>query len=319
MNTVEAMPLNVNLKGQDFLTLANFSTETIQSLLANEKKIKNLHLRGKSYTPLQGKILGMIFEKPSTRTRVSFEAGMLQLGGHAIYLNSHDMQLGRGETIEDTAKVLSQYVDAIMIRTFSHDIIEKLAAHATIPIINGLTDMFHPCQAMADLLTILEQKGTFKGLKLVYVGDGNNVSHSLMLASAKVGMDCVIACPKGFEPDESVIKLAKSIASENGSTIKITNDPLSGVTGADIIYTDVWTSMGHEEDEGKIKYFKEYQVNEKLVMNAKKDYLFMHCLPAHRELEVTKEVIDGPNSVVFQQAGNRLHIQKAILTEILKK
>lgn len=305
-----------NLKGHHLLTLADYSPEVIKGLVEKAYIMKNTdHLEE---APLKGKILGMIFEKSSTRTRVSFEAGMLQLGGHALYLNSQDMQLGRGETIADTAKVLSNYVDAIMIRTFSHDIIEELAEHATIPVINGLTDLYHPCQALADLLTIKEIKGTIEGIKCVYVGDGNNVAHSLMIAAAKVGMDMTIACPKGYEPDESVVKIAKGFAAESGAAIDVEHDVNKAVKGADVIYTDVWTSMGQEEEnEWRLQAFKDYQVNAALVQQAKDDYLFLHCLPAHRGEEVSAEVIDGDHSAVFQQAGNRLHAQKALLSELL--
>ncbi|MEC1155559.1 ornithine carbamoyltransferase [Cytobacillus horneckiae] len=305
-----------NLKGHHLLTLADYSPEVIKGLVEKAYIMKNTdHLEE---APLKGKILGMIFEKSSTRTRVSFEAGMLQLGGHALYLNSQDMQLGRGETIADTAKVLSNYVDAIMIRTFSHDIIEELAEHATIPVINGLTDLYHPCQALADLLTIKEIKGTIEGIKCVYVGDGNNVAHSLMIAAAKVGMDMTIACPKGYEPDEYVVKIAKGFAAESGAAIVVEHDVNKAVKGADVIYTDVWTSMGQEEEnEWRLQAFKDYQVNAALVQQAKDDYLFLHCLPAHRGEEVSAEVIDGDHSAVFQQAGNRLHAQKALLSELL--
>lgn len=308
----------VDLKGQDLLTLANLSADTIQTLIEKAVEIKKAKLAGEIFHPLQGKTLGMIFEKPSTRTRVSFEAGMYQLGGQALYLNSQDLQLGRGETIADTAQVLSEYLDAIMIRTFSHSIVEELAQYASIPVINGLTDMFHPCQALADLLTIYEHKGKFKGGKLVYVGDGNNVAHSLMIASAKMGMDFAIACPAGYEPNQEVLKLTEQIASKSGSLITVTNDPILAVSGADFVYTDVWTSMGQEKENAKrLADFNGYQVNEELVAHANKEYLFMHCLPAHRGEEVSAGVMDGKNSVVFQQAGNRLHAQKALLTMIL--
>lgn len=308
----------LNIKGQDFLTLADYSPEVIKGLLDKAKQLKEAHLQGEASSPLKGKVLGMIFEKSSTRTRVSFEAGMLQLGGHALYLNSQDLQLGRGESIADTARVLSQYVDAIMIRTFSHDKIEELAHHASIPVINGLTDLYHPCQALADLLTIQEKKGILKGQKLVYVGDGNNVAHSLMIASAKVGVNITIACPEGYEPDSGVVKLSKEFAEQNGAEVKVSHDSLEAVKDADAIYTDVWTSMGQEaENEQRLNDFAKYQVNEYLVQKAKKDFVFLHCLPAHRGEEVTAGVIDGSNSAVFQQAGNRLHVQKAILSEIL--
>lgn len=310
---------DLNLKGKDLLTLADYSKETILELINKAKTMKEAHLKGDIITPLKGKTLGMIFEKSSTRTRVSFEAGMLQLGGHALYLNSRDLQIGRGETISDTAKVLSQYVDAIMIRTFSHNIVEELAEHATIPIINGLTDLYHPCQALADLLTLLEVKGTLQGLKLAYIGDGNNVAHSLLIACSKVGIDISIATPKNYEVDAKVAELASAFAKASGSKIVLTNNPVEAVQQADVIYSDVWTSMGQEEEnEQRLKDFQGFQINTELVKHAKADYIFLHCLPAHREEEVTTEIIDGGHSYVFQQAGNRLHAQKALLVEILK-
>ncbi|MDQ0268759.1 ornithine carbamoyltransferase [Cytobacillus purgationiresistens] len=316
MITAAICEKKLNIRGQDLLTLADYSPEVIKGLVEKAYQMKNNNHQDEE--PLKGKILGMIFEKSSTRTRVSFEAGMLQLGGHALYLNSQDMQLGRGETIADTAKVLSNYVDAIMIRTFSHDIIEELAEHATIPVINGLTDLYHPCQALADLLTIKEIKGKLEGVKCVYVGDGNNVAHSLMIGAAKVGMNMTVACPKGYEPEESVVKLAKGFAAVSGAEIKVENDVNLAVQNADVIYTDVWTSMGQEtENELRLSVFKDYQVNETLVQHANEDYLFLHCLPAHRGEEVSAEVIDGIHSAVFQQAGNRMHAQKALLSELL--
>ncbi|PKG25519.1 ornithine carbamoyltransferase [Niallia nealsonii] len=309
---------NTSLKGKDLLTLADVAPETILNLLNKAQEIKQAKLEGEEYAPLKGKTLGMIFEKSSTRTRVSFEAGMLQLGGHALYLNSRDLQIGRGEPISDTAKVLSEYLDAIMIRTFSHDTVIELAEHASIPVINGLTDLYHPCQALADLLTILEVKGTLKGLKLAYIGDGNNVAHSLLIACAKVGIDIAIATPENYEANKEVVEKAKSFASVSGSTICLTINPIEAVANADIIYSDVWTSMGQEEEnEQRLKDFQGFQINSELVKHAKDDYMFLHCLPAHREEEVTAEIIDGSNSYIFQQAGNRLHAQKALLVEIL--
>ena len=303
---------------KDFLTLRDLSTETILNLLESAEKIKDKLKAGVEYTPLKGKTLGMIFEKSSTRTRVSFEVGMLQLGGHALFLSSNDIQIGRGETISDTAKVLSEYIDGIMIRTFGHDKIEELANAATIPVINGLTDTYHPCQALADLLTIKEIKGSLKGLKLAYIGDGNNVVHSLMLACAKTGIDISIASPKGYEPNAEIVKFAKQAAEIQGSKVLVTQSPIDAITDADIVYADVWTSMGYEQENiTRLEVFKPYQINGELVKHAKPDYLFMHCLPAHRGEEVTGEIIDGPNSVVFQQAGNRLHAQKAVLVDLL--
>lgn len=313
------MTLHHNILEGNFLTLVDVSPEKIMMLLENGKKLKNMRENGEVYEPLKGKVLGMIFEKPSTRTRVSFEAGMYQLGGNAIFLNKEDTQIGRGEIISDTASVLSEFVDGIMIRTFGHEIIEELAEHATIPVINGLTDKYHPCQALADMLTIQEHKGDLKGLKFVYVGDGNNVAHSLMIACAKLGMHCVIACPKGYEPAADVLEMAQKIAVDTNAKIEVMHDPVAAVTNADAIYTDVWLSMGDTAGAEKLEKFKPFQVNEELVKHAKEDYLFMHCLPAERELEVSAAVIDGKNSVVFQQAGNRLYAQKAVLVDVMAK
>lgn len=318
---IQTNTLSTELKGKDFLRIIDFSSETIKSLLDIAIKLKSEKLAGIDHgKPLEGKILGMIFEKSSTRTRVSFEAGMVQLGGYAINMNSKDLQIGRGEPLPDTAKCLSHYIDAIMIRTHSHSIIEELAEHASIPVINGLTDLYHPCQALADLQTIYEQKGELKGLKVAYIGDGNNVSHSLIIACVKLGVDVAFASPKGYEMNAMILEAAYEAAAESGAKIEITNDPVQAVTNADVIYTDVWTSMGFEEENAiRLEAFKGFQVNDELVKHAKSDYIFMHCLPAHREEEVSASVIDGPNSVVFEQAGNRLHAQKALLLEILKK
>ncbi|MBP2241151.1 ornithine carbamoyltransferase [Cytobacillus eiseniae] len=318
MISLEVTEQHLNLKGKHFLTLADLSPESIKGLLAKALKMKKSFTLGEETNVLKGNILGMIFEKPSTRTRASFEAGMLQLGGHALYLNSNDLQLGRGESIADTAKVLSQYVDAIMIRTFSHQTLEELSAHASVPVINGLTNLYHPCQALADLLTIYEKKGGWAGQKLCYIGDGNNVAHSLMIASAKTGMDITVACPRGYEPDPAIIKLAEGFSKASGSKVAISNHPIEAVENADIIYTDVWTSMGQEEEnEKRLREFSGFQVNEHLVQYGKSDFVFLHCLPAHRGVEVEGAVIDGPHSAIFQQAGNRLHVQKALLSEIL--
>lgn len=311
--------LHIDLKGRDLLTLADLEQQEILDLLDKAVALKEKTLKKEFDQPLKGKILGMIFDKSSTRTRVSFEVGMIQLGGSALYLNGNDLQLGRGETVADTAQVLSQYLDGIMIRTFSHKSVEELADHADIPVINGLTDLYHPCQALADLLTIYEKKGKLKGLKLAYIGDGNNVAHSLMIACTKVGMDVCIASPQGYFPDESITALCEDFAKQSEANMLITESPQEAVNGADIIYTDVWTSMGQEnENEQRLNDFYDFQVNDGLLKGANEDYLFMHCLPAHRGEEVTAEVIDGQHSVVFEQAGNRLHAQKALLVEILK-
>jgi ornithine carbamoyltransferase len=309
-------PLSTTSIKKDFLTLLDYSTKEIIDLLNLARDLKN---QGPSAPPLlKGKILGMIFEKSSTRTRVSFEAAMLKLGGHAIHLSTRDIQMGRGESVSDTAKVLSGYLDGLMIRTFHQSTVEELAQNSSIPVINGLTDDFHPCQALADLLTILEYKGSFKEKKVAYIGDGNNVAHSLMIASAKVGMDCTIITPKNYEPKKEIVAYAKEIAKQTGAIVEITNDPISGVKNSDVIYTDVWASMGQEsEAEERMAHFKPYQVNQELMSHAKKDYIFMHCLPAHRGEEVTADIIDGHHSVVFPEAENRLHAQKALLVHLM--
>jgi ornithine carbamoyltransferase len=309
----------LTLKGKNFLRLSDFQPSEIYYLLDLAMELKQLQKQGKSINYLSGKVLGMIFEKSSTRTRVSFEVGMLQLGGHAIFLSSKDIQLGRGETIADTAKVLSRYVDGIMVRTFGHESIEEFANHATVPVINGLTDLHHPTQVMADLLTILEHKGKFAGLKLCYLGDGNNnMAHSLMEGAVKVGMNVSIACPEGYEPNPEVFAVVKKEAKLNGTKVEITSDAVEAITQADVVVTDVWTSMGQEaETEKRLKVFKPFQVNEELCQHAKSDFIFLHCLPAHRGEEVTADIIDGLHSVVFDEAENRLHAQKAILKVLM--
>ncbi len=305
--------------GKDLLTLLEWEKEEILDLLALALDMKT---NPADYThALSGKILGMIFDKPSTRTRVSFEAGILQLGGQAVVMNAKELQIGRGEPIIDTANVLDEYLDAIMIRTFSHSKVEELATHAKIPVINGLTDLHHPCQALADLLTILELKDQFEGVKLAYVGDGNNVCHSLLIACSKVGLDFTLATPENFLVNNEILTLAKELATTSGANIQQTTDPVVAVSNADFIYTDVWTSMGQEEENQlRLQTFgQNYQVNETLASYAKPDYHFLHCLPAHRGEEVSSAVIDNPeHSLVYQQAGNRLHAQKALLASILK-
>ncbi|OLO40644.1 ornithine carbamoyltransferase [Alkalihalophilus pseudofirmus] len=307
------------LKGKDFLTLLDFSSDEVFYLLELASKMKKEQKEGIISNVLQGKSLGMIFENASTRTRVSFEVGMTQLGGHALFLSPRDLQIGRGEPISDTARALSRYVDAIMIRTNSHEKVEELANYSTVPVINALTDYYHPCQGLADLLTIYEHKGTFEGIKVVYVGDGNNVAHSLIIGAAKVGMDISVASPSGYEVDPDIVQKAQEVAALTGSNITITNDPIEAVTDADIIYTDVWASMGYEaEQKDREAAFAPYQVNRELVSYAKDDYIFLHCLPAHRGEEVTADIIDSPHSVVFDEAENRLHVQKAVLATLIK-
>ena len=268
--------------------------------------------------PLKDKTLAMIFQKSSTRTRISFEVGMEQLGGHPLFLSNNDLQMGRGEPIGDTAKVMSRYVDGIMIRALKHEDVVKLSEEATIPVINGLTDLEHPCQALADMLTVKEYLGDYNG-KFTYVGDGNNVCNSLMLICACLGMDFTVACPVGYQPNENIIIEALRISEKSGSKISITQDVKSAVKDCDVIYTDVWISMGDEsETEKRQRAFSKYQVNNELLKLAKEDAIFMHCLPAIRGQEVSSEVIDGPNSVIYDQAENRLHAQKAILYYFLK-
>ncbi|MCP1125049.1 ornithine carbamoyltransferase [Bacillus sp. AFS018417] len=303
------------LQTKDILTLEELTKEEIIAIIEFAMYVK----KEKTLPLLNGKILGLIFDKHSTRTRVSFEAGMIQLGGHGMFLSGKELQLGRGESIADTAKVLSQYIDGIMIRTFSHAEVEELAKEATIPIINGLTDDHHPCQALADLMTIYEEVNTFQDIKLAYVGDGNNVCHSLLLASAKVGMNITVATPPGYEADEEIVKRAIEIAKGTGAKIEVTHNPKEAVKEADFIYTDVWMSMGQENSKEKYELFQPYQVNGQLTQYAKSTYRFLHCLPAHREEEVTAAIIDGPQSIVFQQAGNRLHVQKALLVSLLQE
>jgi ornithine carbamoyltransferase len=308
----------IQMKGKSLATIYDLTREEIEQILKTSELLKFQLLRGQEHALLKGKTLAMIFEKPSTRTRVSFEVGMWQLGGYPLYLSANDLQLGRGETIADTAQVLSRYVDGIMARVFAHQTILDLVKYSRVPVINGLSDFTHPCQGLADLFTIYEKKGRLSGLRLAYVGDGNNVAHSLIYGCSKVGMDIILACPKGYEPNPEVVSQAKKEAKRNGGEVKVTNDPKEAVQGADIVYTDVWASMGKEEErEERIKIFKPYQVNSNLVKGAKGDYIFMHCLPAHRGEEVTDEVADSRNSVIFDQAENRLHTQKAIMALIM--
>jgi ornithine carbamoyltransferase len=302
------------LSGKDLIALYSLSKEQILEILSVAKVLKNKQKMGNSHPLLTGKTLAMIFAKASTRTRVSFEVAMYQLGGYPLFLSGQELQLGRGETIADTAKVLSRYVDGIMIRTYDHSDVEELAVHADIPVINGLTDLNHPCQILADFQTIIERKGKLEGLKLAYVGDGNNVCHSLLNGCAKVGMSITVATPRGYKPNPSIISIAKSDAQKSGVIIEIIEDPYIAVKNADIIYTDVWASMGQESEHAdRMKTFKPYQVNQRMAGEAKPDYIFLHCLPAHRGEEVAAEVIDGPNSAVFDEAENRLHAQKAVL------
>jgi len=303
---------------QHLISLNDLTKEEIYKILDLSQKLKRQQKEGVEHHLLKGKTLGMIFSKSSTRTRVSFEVGMYQLGGYALFLNSSDIQLGRGETIYDTAQVLSRYVDGIMIRTFSHQDVLDLAAYGSIPVINGLTDLMHPCQILADLFTIYEFKGSLEGLKLAYVGDGNNVAHSLLHGCAKVGMDISVASPIGYECNKDIVEEAQEAASISGSQVFLTNNPIEAVVDADVIYTDTWVSMGQEsEKEKRISIFMPYQVNKHLFSYAKEDAVFLHCLPAYRGYEVTEEIIDGHQSLVFEEAENRLHVQKAVLAILM--
>ena len=301
------------------LTLNDLSCNEITDLLSLAAKLKKEQKAGIEHHILKGKTLGMIFSKSSTRTRVSFEVGMYQLGGSALFLSSNDIQLGRGESIYDTANVLSRFLDGIMIRTFAHKDVEDLAEYGTIPIINGLTDFVHPCQILADFQTVIEHKGRLSGLKLAYIGDGNNVANSLLYGCSKVGMSIAVASPEGFTCDSAVIEGARKNAQISGSEVVITQDPVMAITDADVVYADTWVSMGQEaEKEKKIKIFTPYRIDGRLFANAKKDAIFMHCLPAYRGYEVTADVIDGPNSVIFDEAENRLHAQKAVMATLMK-
>jgi len=306
--------MSIDMKGKSLASLNDLTKEEIEQILKTSDLLKLQVYRGQEHPLLKGKTLAMIFEKASTRTRVSFEVGMWQLGGYALYLSASDLQLGRGETIGDTAQVLSRYVNGIMARVFAHQTILDLVKYSRVPVINGLSDYSHPCQGLADLFTVYEKKGKLSGLKLAYVGDGNNVSHSLIYGCSKVGMTLVLGCPKGYEPDSQVVARGKEEAKRTGCEVIVTNDPKEAVKDADVIYTDVWASMGKEkEHEERVKIMKPYQVNRDLVKLAKEDYIFMHCLPAHRGEEVTNEVADSRNSVIFDQAENRMHTQKALM------
>ena len=298
------------LSGRDCLTLAEFSPDEVALILDEAVKIKALQKSRIPYRPLRGRTLAMVFQKPSNRTRVSFEVGMYQLGGHALSLSPQEIQMGKRETPSDTGRVLARYIDAIMVRTFDHEELEELAGAADVPVVNGLSDAHHPCQALADLLTVREEFGVLEGVKIAYVGDGNNVAHSLAIACALTGAELAIAHPEGHGPDPKVIETADKL----GAAPVLTRDPGEAASGARVVYTDVWASMGQEaEAEDRKKEFGPFQVNEELMGLAAEDAVFLHCLPAHRGQEVTAEVIDGPRSRVFGQAENRLHAQKALL------
>ncbi|MFZ5800529.1 MAG: ornithine carbamoyltransferase [Candidatus Omnitrophota bacterium] len=303
---------------KDLLTIKDLSAKDIAEIFALTQKIKAN--KNKFTSALKGKSVGLIFQKPSNRTRVSFEVGVWELGGHCIYLGPDEINLGQRETAADVARTLSRYLSAIVARTFSHETVEELASYAAIPVINGLSDFSHPCQALADVFTIKEKKKSFKVITLAYIGDGNNVCHSLLMAAAKVGLNIRIATPEAYAPDAGVVAEARSAGQGSGAKIALGNEPTEAAKNADVIYTDVWASMGQEaEAEKRKKDFAGFQVNSPLTALAKKDYLFMHCLPAHRGQEVGDEIMDSQHSIVFDQAENRLHVQKAILIWILGK
>jgi len=305
---------------KDFISMLDADKLFIENVLSLSAFLKEKQKKGELYRPLEGFTASLIFEKPSTRTRVSFEVGVYQLGGHGVYMDARGSQLGRGEPLKDTARVLSRYTDLIVIRTFGQERVEELARYATVPVINALTDEEHPCQVLADLFTIWEYKRRLEGLKVAFVGDGNNMCNSWLIGAAYVGMRFYAAVPKGFEPLPKYVEAAKRIAKETGAEIVITHDPVEAVKDADVVYTDVWASMGQEsEAQERKELFAPYQVNRQLVEHAKPDFLFMHCLPAHRGEEVTDEVIEGERSVVWDQAENRLHTQKALMLKLVRK
>jgi ornithine carbamoyltransferase len=301
---------------KDLLSEYDLERADFESIFEGAHRLKRLLREGKEHHILKGKTLGMIFDKSSTRTRISFEVGMFQLGGISLFLSNRDTQLGRGELIADSARIMSRYLNGIMIRTFSQESVEEFARHATIPVINGLTDLLHPCQLLSDLFTIIEKRGTYEGLKVAYVGDGNNMANSWINAAAKLPFHLDLACPDGYDPDAAILK--RGIA-EASAGVVLHRDPAEAVRDADVVYTDVWVSMGQEaEREEKMKRFQGYQVNRALIDRAKKDVLVMHCLPAHRGEEITAEVIDGPRSVIIDEAENRLHVQKAVMAILMR-
>lgn len=320
MNGRTQHPRGTKRYAKDLLDVAAMPRTQVLALLRLANTLKKKQHQDIPHRLLRGKTLGLLFQKPSTRTRVSFEAGINQLGGHALVLPMSDIQLSRGETVADTARVISRYLDGIVIRTYDHAIVEEWATEATMPVINGLTDHSHPCQALSDLMTIQELKGRLKGLRLTYIGDGNNVANSLIEAGAKVGMHVVIGCPSGYQPDQRVIDRARMAGQATGAAVEVVENPLAAVKEADVVYTDVWISMGREREQARrLRTLAPYQLNQRLLLRAKPDAIVMHCLPAHRGEEISAEVLDGPQSVVIDQAENRLHMQKAILTQLLSQ
>jgi ornithine carbamoyltransferase len=312
--------LTTYLSNKDLLSLQDLSSNEILSIIKSASNLKKELKSGKSRQLLKGKLLGMIFQKPSTRTRVSFETGMFQLGGNTVYLNLNDIQLSRGESIEDTARTLSLYLNCIVGRVYDHADVQKLASFASIPVINGLSDAFHPCQILADLLTILENKKKLKGLRLAWMGDGDNVCNDLLLGCAKTGINVTAACPKGYEPMQEIVRLAKKEGEKTEAKVIVTEDPVVAVKDADVVVTDTFVSIGKDEEKNRrqLVFFPKYQVNSEIMKLAKKDAIFLHCLPAKRGVEVTSEVIDGNSSVVWDEAENRLHVQKALMCMLMK-
>ena len=311
-------PRVIGLK-RDIISVLDMKDD-FEQILNEALKMKSGPKKGQRKDPLKGKVLGMVFEKPSLRTRVSFEVGMTQLGGSSLYISPNEVQIGKRESAYDVANVLSRYVDGIMYRAFSNQVMKELAQHASVPVVNGLDDMEHPCQCAADLLTVLEKKKKLKGLQMVYVGDGNNVCNSLLLGCALVGMNMRAATPKDHRPNADMVAKAEEVAKATGAKIEVMSNPFHACDGADVIYTDTWVSMGQEAEKAdRERMFLPYQVNDKLAEKANKDWIFLHCLPAHRGLEVSAGVMDGPHSVVFDQAENRMHAQKAILVAVLGK
>ncbi|MFQ5961055.1 MAG: ornithine carbamoyltransferase [Candidatus Methylomirabilales bacterium] len=303
---------------QDLVSIRDLAREEIEAFFALASDLKQRLKREEVHPLLPGKTLALIFEKPSLRTRVTFEVAMTQLGGHAIYLAPQDIRLGERETVEDGARNLSRWVDGIVARTFEHRLVEQLAQYATVPVINGLTDLLHPCQVLGDLFTLREKRDRLDGLRVAFIGDGNNVCNSWLYAAAKMGIHLTVACPRGYDPHRDVFAKARAEAEATQARLEITYDPIRAAKGADVVYTDVWASMGHEEQRAKrMRDFQSFQVNQALVKSAQRDALVMHCLPAHRGEEITDEVMDGPHSIILDQAENRLHVQKAILVTLL--
>jgi ornithine carbamoyltransferase len=299
---------------KDLLNIYDLDLSDFDLIWKKARKLKKDLKEGRPHQSLKGKTLGMIFDKSSTRTRISFEVGMYQLGGIALFLNSRDTQIGRGESISDSAQMMSRYLNGIMIRTFSQESVEELAEQASIPVINGLTDLLHPCQILSDLFTIQEKKGSYDNLKITYIGDGNNIANTWIEAAARLPIELAIACPEGYDPDKKIMNMIK----KNAKGVKLYRDPLDAARNSDVLYTDVWVSMGQEtQQKERKKIFKNYQINKRVLKEAKKNAIVMHCLPAHRGEEITADVIDGPQSIVIDQAENRLHVQKAIMEILL--